>query len=137
MITHTTPVRVRYAETDGMGIVYHANYFAWFELCRVELLDQLGCPYRELEARGFLLPVLEINAVYRRPAYFDDRVEVTLTIEEPPTLRMGIEYRVSRDDELLVTGKTRHAFMSPQGKPVKPPRDVLERFQRAFGASPG
>jgi len=134
MITHTSEIRVRYAETDGMGIVYHANYFVWFEACRVELLDRLGCPYRELEQRGFLLPVLEINASYKRSAYFDDRLAVTLCIQEPPALRMLIEYQVTRGDELIATGSSRHAFMSPAGKPVKPPRDVLERFQRAFDA---
>ncbi|MGE9297044.1 MAG: acyl-CoA thioesterase [Puniceicoccales bacterium] len=132
MLTHSTDIRVRYAETDGMGIVYHANYFVWFEFCRVDLLDRLGFPYRDLEKRGYLLPVLEINASYKRSAYFDDRLDVTLFINEPPTLRMAIDYEVKRGGELLATGSSKHAFMSPEGRPIKPPRDVIERFAQEF-----
>lgn len=132
VISTTSQVRVRYAETDKMGIVYHTNYFVWFELCRVAMLDELGLPYRELEKRGFLLPVLEISAKYTRPAYFDDIVGVTCFIDEPPGLRINISYEVRRGDELLATGNSRHAFMSPEGRAVKPPKDVLDLFLKHF-----
>ncbi|MBK1858577.1 acyl-CoA thioesterase [Cerasicoccus arenae] len=132
MISTTSKLRVRYAETDKMGIVYHTNYFVWFELCRVEMLDHIGLSYRDLEARGFLLPVLEIAANYRKPAYFDDRIEVTCFIDEAPSLRINISYEVRRGEELLVTGSSRHAFMSPSGRPVKPPKDVLDHFMSHF-----
>lgn len=115
-----------------MGIVYHTNYFEWFEISRVAMLDQIGLPYRELEERGFLLPVLEISAKYRMPAYFDDRLDVTCFLDEPPGLRINISYEVRRGDELLATGASRHVFMSPDGKAAKPPKDVLDQFLRHF-----
>lgn len=132
VITSTSQIRVRYAETDKMGIVYHTHYFEWFEICRVEMLDNLGIPYRELEERGYLLPVLEISAKYRMPAYFDDRIDITSFIDEPPGLRINISYEVRRGEELLATGVSRHAFMNPNGKAVKPPRDLLELFLKKF-----
>jgi len=132
VISSTSHIRVRYAETDKMGIVYHTNYFEWFEISRVDMLDQIGIPYRELEARGFLLPVLEISAKYRQPAYFDDRIDVTCFIDEPPTLRINVSYEVRRGDDLLATGDSRHVFMTPDGKATKPPRDVLDIFSQRF-----
>ncbi len=132
VISSTTNIRVRYAETDKMGIVYHTNYFVWFELCRVEMLDNIGLSYRELESRGYLLPVLDISASYKKPAFFDDKVQVVCFIDEPPTLRINISYEVRRGEELLVTGTSRHAFMSPEGRPVKPPKDVVAHFDQYF-----
>lgn len=116
-----------------MGIVYHTNYFVWFEICRVAMLDEIGLPYRELEARGYLLPVLEISAKYQQPAHFDDRVEVSGFIDEPPALRIHIRYEVRRQGDLLATGFSRHVFMSPDGKAQKPPRDVIKTFSGYFG----
>ena len=74
MLSATTEIRVRYAETDKMGVVYHANYFVWFEAARIQLLDDLGLPYNDLEERGYLLPVLECGAKFLQPAHFDDRL---------------------------------------------------------------
>ncbi|MEO0796367.1 MAG: thioesterase family protein [Verrucomicrobiota bacterium] len=132
MISSTSRIRVRYAETDKMGIVYHTNYFVWFEMSRVVMLEELGCRYRDLEERGYLLPVLEINAVYKQPAYFDDHVDVTCFMREAPSLRMTIDYEVRRDEKLLASGFSKHAFMSPEGRPVKPPQDILEHFAQYF-----
>ncbi|WP_309399069.1 acyl-CoA thioesterase [Cerasicoccus maritimus] len=132
MISSTTNIRVRYAETDKMGIVYHTNYFVWFEMCRVEMLDNIGLSYRDLESRGYLLPVLDISASYKKSAHFDDRLTVTCFIDEPPTLRINISYEVRRSDELLVTGSSRHAFMSPEGRPLKPPKDIIQHFETYF-----
>ena len=80
-----------------MGIVYHANYFTWFEIARIDLLDSVGCPYKALEKEGFLLPVLEINARYQAPAGFDDVLDVEATISEVPRVKIRIDYRVLRD----------------------------------------
>ena len=76
MRTATTTLRVRYAETDQMGVVYYAHYFVWFEVARAELLRQQGWSYREMEASGVILPVIEAYCEYRRPARYDDQVEV-------------------------------------------------------------
>ena len=69
MLSASVDIRVRYKETDQMGVVYHANYFTWFEIARIELLDQMGCPYLDLEKKGYLLPVLTCSASFQSPAF--------------------------------------------------------------------
>ncbi len=132
VISWTSNIRVRYAETDGMGIVYHSNYFVWFELSRVEMLEGIGLSYREIESRGYLLPVLDVSASYKKPAYFDDRVTVTAFLDELPSLRINFSYEVRRGEDLLVTGTSRHAFMSREGRPIKPPKDLVDHFAQYF-----
>ena len=133
MIQSRVGVTVRYAETDMMGIVYHANYLPWFEVGRTTLLKEIGVPYRKLEEEGFRLPVLEISAKYLRPAVYDDTLEVVTTIHERPLLRIKLEYEVRRGAELLATGVSVHAFVDREGKPVRPPPWVAEMFAKAFG----
>ncbi len=132
MIQSRTQVTVRYAETDMMGIVYHANYLPWFEIGRTTLLKEMGLPYRELETQGYRLPVLEASAKYRRPAVYDDTLTIVTTLREKPLLRIRLEYEVYRGDELLATGFTQHAFVDLQGKPVRPPPSVVVKFATAF-----
>lgn len=132
MICSRTPVTVRYAETDMMGIVYHANYLPWFEVGRTTLLKEIGVPYKRLEEEGFRLPVLEISAKYLRPAVYDDTVEVVTTIREKPLLRIRLEYEVRRGDELLATGSSVHAFVDTEGRPVRPPQWASEMIGKAF-----
>ena len=132
MIRSTVQVTVRYAETDMMGIVYHANYLPWFEVGRTTLLKELGVPYRKLEEEGFRLPVLEISAKYLRPAVYDDTLEIVTTLRERPLLRIFLEYEVRRGDELLATGSTMHAFVDREGKPVRPPAWAVEKIAAAF-----
>jgi acyl-CoA thioester hydrolase len=126
--------RVRFAETDAMGVTYHGNYLPWFEMARVALLDQLGIPYRELEREGFLLPVLETGLTYHRPSRFDDHVRITVSLAEKPKARLRLTYRVEREGELLVEGFTVHAFVNREFKPVRPPDRAEEAMRRAFGA---
>ncbi len=133
MIQSRVQVTVRYAETDMMGIVYHANYLPWFEVGRTTLLKEIGVPYRKLEEEGFRLPVLEVAAKFLRPAVYDDTLEVTSTVDERPRLRIRIAYEVRRAGELLATGTTLHAFVDKEGRPVRPPPWVVERFNQAFG----
>jgi acyl-CoA thioester hydrolase len=133
VIQSRVSVTVRYAETDMMGIVYHANYLPWFEVGRTTLLKELGVPYRKLEEEGFRLPVLEASAKYLRPALYDDSVEIVTTLRERPLLRIYLEYEVRRGDELLATGTTVHAFVDREGRPVRPPAWAVERIAKAFG----
>jgi acyl-CoA thioester hydrolase len=132
MIRSRVQVTVRYAETDMMGIVYHANYLPWFEVGRTTLLKEIGVPYRKLEEDGFRLPVLEIAAKYHRPAVYDDTVEVVTTLRERPLLRIRLEYEVVRGEELLATGSSVHAFVDRQGRPVRPPPWASEMISKAF-----
>lgn len=132
MIQSCSQVTVRYAETDMMGVVYHANYLPWFEIGRTALLKELGLPYRQLEAEGYRLPVIEMSAKYFRPAVYDDTVTIVTTLNEKPLLRIRLEYEVRRGGDLLATGCTVHAFIDRAGRPVRPPPSVVAAFRAAF-----
>ena len=105
----TTHVRVRYAETDAAGVVYHANYLTYFEVARIDLLRSLGHPVPEIEARGVLLPVVEVRVQYLRPAHLDDLLEVSLQVASVGPASFTFDYEITRDGLLLVSGWTRLA----------------------------
>lgn len=132
MIQSRAQVTVRYAETDMMGVVYHANYLPWFEIGRTTLLKEMGLPYRTLEEQGYRLPVLEVSAQYLRPAVYDDTLTIVTSLREKPLLRIRLDYEVRRGDELLATGETVHAFIDREGKPVRPPAMAVAVFGKAF-----
>jgi acyl-CoA thioester hydrolase len=132
MIRSRVEVTVRYAETDMMGIVYHANYLPWFEVGRTTLLKEIGVHYKKLEEEGFRLPVLEISAKYVRPAVYDDTLEVITTVSEKPLLRIRLDYEVRRAGELLATGTSVHAFVDKQGRPVRPPSWAADLISKQF-----
>ena len=132
MIVSRTEIVVRYAETDMMGVVYHGSYLPWFEVGRTTLLKELGLAYRQLEADGYRLPVLEIAAKYFRPALYDDTLTIVTTLREQPLLRIRLEYEVRRGEELLATGFSMHAFIDREGRPVRPPASAVAVFGKAF-----
>jgi acyl-CoA thioester hydrolase len=132
MIRSRSEVVVRYAETDMMGIVYHANYLPWFEIGRTQLLREHGLPYRELEAEGYRLPVLEVHVRYHRPALYDDTVEIRTELREKPGLRIRLDYELFARGHRLVTAHTVHAFINPEGQPVRPPARFVEKMNRLF-----
>jgi acyl-CoA thioester hydrolase len=134
MIRSETSIRVRYVETDAMGFAHHANYISWFELARIEMLDGLAMPYKQLEQEGYYLPVLDIAATYKKPAFFDDRLTIVCMVKEMPGVRIRIEYEVFRDTSLLATGSSGHAFINKEGAPVRPPRYYLSGFKKAMSA---
>jgi acyl-CoA thioester hydrolase len=132
MLKTAIDLRVRYAETDMMGFAYHGNYTAWFEMARVQMLDDIGYPYRVLEAEGFRLPVLELNIVYRKPVTFDDRLTIEAIMENPPTIKLHIRYTITCRGEITAEGFTRHAFINPAGRPARPPKRFLDVASRYF-----
>ena len=123
-----TRLRVRYAETDQMGVVYHANYFIWFEVGRVELLRTLGHSYRDLEAAGINLPVIHAECDYRRPARYDDELEVRTTGRLISPLRVEFRYQLVRvdDDTVLASGRTEHVPLNRDGRPCRLDRALRE-----------
>lgn len=132
MIQSRAQVTVRYAETDMMGIVYHANYLPWFEVARTQLLREQGFPYRQLETDGFRIPVLEVSAKFIRPAVYDDALTIVVTMREKPLLRIRLEYEVFRGDELLATGHSAHAFCDLAGRPTRPPAAFVAKMAGLF-----
>ena len=128
MPASSSTVRVRYAETDTMGVVYYANSFVWFEVGRCDLLRAVGSTYRELEARGVLLPVIEAHCEFRDPARYDDELEIATRGALLSPVRVEFRYEVVRrtDRTLLATGRTVHAAVDDQGRPRRLPADVRE-----------
>jgi acyl-CoA thioester hydrolase len=121
-----TRVRVRYAETDQMGVVYYANYLVWFEVGRTDLLRSSGWTYREMEAEGFSLPVVEAKCEYRAPARYDDDLEIRTTGTLMSPVRLRFDYLVVRvgDQAALATGHTVHAALDASGRPRRLPDRV-------------
>lgn len=132
MIESTCEIRVRYAETDKMGVVYHSNYFIWFEAARVQMLDELGLPYTEIETSGLMLPVIDCSAKFLRPARFDDRVKIHVQMHEKPGLRLKIHYKVACGETLLAEGFTQHVFVDLEGRPAKPPAEFMAVARELF-----
>ena len=116
-------VRVRYAETDQMGVVYYANYFVWFEVGRTDLLRDAGWSYREMELQGIALPVIEAHCEYRQSARYDDELEIRTTGSQLSPVRVAFDYEVVRpsDAATIATGRTIHAALDRDGRPCRLP----------------
>jgi acyl-CoA thioester hydrolase len=131
MIQHAARVRVRYAETDAMGVVYYANYFVWFEVGRCELLRARGHAYRALESDGVMLPVIDARCEFRAPARYDDdlRIATVGTLLSP--VRVEFRYSVTRagDGATLASGRTLHAAVDRSGRPRRLPDSIQEVFE--------
>lgn len=123
-------VRVRYAETDQMGVVYYANYLVWFEIGRTDLLRQTGWSYREMEVDGYSLPVIDAQCAYKASAKYDDEIEVRTSGGMVSPVRVKFSYEVVRtaDRALLATGSTVHATLDRAGKPCRLPERVRALF---------
>jgi acyl-CoA thioester hydrolase len=119
----TSLVRVRYAETDKMGVVYYANYFVWFEVGRCDLLRGCGSTYRELETAGVTLPVIEAHCTYRQPARYDDELAVRTRGTLCSPARIAFDYEITRpaDGARIAEGRTVHAAIHANGKPGRVP----------------
>ena len=129
MLKITMQYRVPYADTDQMGVVYYGNYLTIFERARNELMRACGYTYRECEAEGWALPVTHAEVDYKRPARYDDLLEVTAWCRAHRGVRLEIacEVRVKGDPELLVSGFTRHCFVSTENfRPIPPPPALVE-----------
>lgn len=132
-ITYTAKVRVRYADTDQMGVVYYGKYFEYFEVARTEMLRSIGLPYRTIEEQGFQLPVLEASARYYKGATYDDLLAIECTMDATVRPKLEISYRILLDgsQELLATGATTLAFIdATTGKPARPPMIYREAIER-------
>lgn len=130
MPASATTLRVRYAETDRMGVVYYANYLVWFEVGRADLLRSLGWTYREMEETGVFLPVIEAHCHYRRPARYDDEIVVRTEgrMASPARLEFTYEVQVTGADDIAATGTTVHAATTADGRPCRLPARLREVF---------
>lgn len=124
LIRHAS-VRVRYAETDRMGVVYYANYLVWFEVGRTEWLRETGWSYREMEGTGISLPVIEAHCEYRQAVRYDDRVDIRTraTLLSPVRVRFDYEI-VLGENAVAAAGHTVHAALDASGKPCRLPERI-------------
>jgi len=128
--------RARYAETDQMGVVHHGNYFTWFEIGRVELCRELGFEYKQMETEDdSFIVVAEAHCRYKRPARFDDVLEIRtrVTQSQRRTLRFGYEIFNQATGELIATGETLHVICDSLGRP----KSLPEKYRQFFPASNG
>lgn len=128
MIISELKIRMLYAHTDKMGVVYYGRYFEFFEAGRNEFLRKLGYPYSKIESQNIILPVIEANSRYFAPARYDDEISLITMLKEVPTVRIKLEYLIenSKKDK-LAEGYTIHSFVSAKSmKPMRPPPDFME-----------
>ena len=131
MIEHSAVVRVRYGETDQMGVVYHPNYFLYFEVGRTELLRSAGIVYGELERSGVFLVVTEASCKYRAAARYDEELRIITTVDEIGKATVGFNYRViGPGGTLLAEGRTRLASVDSAKNPVRLPAGVAELLKK-------
>lgn len=135
MFVTDTQVRVRYAETDQMGVVYHSNYFPYFESARAESIRQLGFTYADMEKMGVIMPVVDVHCRYLRPAKYDDLLTIKTTLKELPA-HHKIEFHhevFNEENELLAIGKIILYFMEAKTmKKTTMPGQLLAKLQSYF-----
>ncbi len=130
MIEYNYKTHVYYRDVDQMGIVYYTRYLEYFEAARTELLRSIGLSVTEIEEMGYFMPVISCSCQYKNSAKFDDELNIVTSIKEIPRSSMAIEYKVfNTENKLLVKGETVHAFINHEGKPVKPPKLLIEKIR--------
>ena len=122
----TVKIRVLYADTDRMGVVYHGTYFRWFEAARASYMRGRGKRYSDVEKSGYFLPVVEAHAEYMKPAVYDEVLDVSAWISELGRATLEFSYVISRDGVHLVRGYTRHAAVNAEGRPRRLPDELAK-----------
>ena len=119
---------MRYADTDKMGFVYHANYFRWFEIGRSEMFRDLGIPYSSIESKGFFLPLSEVHCRFNAPSRYDDILVIETSLDTRIRASMKFDYRVfnENNEKLLASGYTKHACVDRNGRVVRPPKFLMD-----------
>jgi len=126
-----TEIRVRYGETDQMGVVYHANYAVYFEVGRTEWLREFGLSYSAMEAEGIMLPVISLHINYKNSARYDDVLKVKTRLKKMPTASIEFDYELTNEKgELLANGNTILAFIdAKRNRPTRCPKYLLDKLQ--------
>ena len=137
MIRKDVEIRVRYKDTDKMGVVYHSNYIVYYEVARTELFRELGIPYAEMEEHGVMTPILEVESKYIAPAHYDEVITVRATIAEEPMARINITYEVLNEaGRIINTGRTVLGFVNSETRrPCRAPQQFVEIIREQLGKS--
>ena len=134
MFEHTTKVRVRYGETDQMGYMYYGNYAEFYEVGRVEMLRSLGMTYSGMEASGVMMPVLEMNCKYLKPALYDDEISIKVIMNKMPGVKIHFKYELyNPGGEMINVGETLLVFVNMKtNRPCMPPQEFLDKLKPFF-----
>jgi acyl-CoA thioester hydrolase len=134
MFEHTTKIRVRYGETDQMGYMYYGNYAEFYEVGRVEMLRSLGLTYKGMEESGIMMPVLELQCKYLKPALYDEEISIRVIMDKLPGIRIHFKYELKNPKgELINTGETLLVFINMKtNRPCLPPQDFTDRLMPFF-----
>ncbi|MDY8138285.1 thioesterase family protein [Aquimarina sp. 2201CG5-10] len=137
LFTSETSLKVRYSETDQMGIVHHGNYAQYLELARIHWLSLLGISYKTMEENGVMLPIFTLDLKFKKSAFFDDELTVKTSLRKIPTVKIVFDYEIyNKNRELLTTASTTLVFVdSETRKPVKCPTYLLEKIQNCDKSS--
>lgn len=131
MKSHESYVKVRYAETDQMGVVHHGNYAQYLEIARLDWLSALGISYKTMEENGVMLPVYELNIKFLKPAVFDDELKIKVNLRELPSVKITFEYLIfNQCEDLLTKAYTTLVFMDAKNKkPIRCPKYILDKLE--------
>ncbi|HEX8020203.1 thioesterase family protein [Mucilaginibacter sp.] len=134
MFEHTTKIRVRYGETDQMGYMYYGNYAEFYEVGRVEMLRSLGLTYKGMEESGIMMPVLELQCKYLKPALYDEEISIRVIMDKLPGIRIHFKYElINPKGELINIGETLLVFINMKtNRPCLPPQDFTDRLMPFF-----
>ncbi len=134
-LTHRHQLRVIYAHTDRMNVVYYSRYFEYFEAARAAFLRRIGIPFEQLEQQGYYLPVVESHCNYLSPATYGDLVTIVTRLDQEPTAKIRLDYLVYRDDEeqIIAKGYTVHSFVNQDLRPVRAPDVFMACVHRHAG----
>jgi len=134
MLKHEIKIRVRYGETDQMKYVYYGNYAQYFEMGRVEWLRNLGVTYKNMEEKGIMLPVTNLNINYLKPAKYDDLLTIKTTLIKKPTAKIEFEFEIYNEtNELLTKGYTALVFIDIQkNRPTRAPHYIMDKVNTLF-----
>lgn len=134
MIQTKTQIRVRYAETDKMGVVYHANYAQYFEVARTEMFREIGLSYAAMESNGIMLPLVDLYCKYHKPAHYDDLLTILVSIEDMPNVKIKFKYKIFNEDNTLLTeGYTTLAFIDMKtNRPIRMPEYIAQVVKKYF-----
>jgi acyl-CoA thioester hydrolase len=134
MFEHATKIRVRYGETDQMGYMYYGNYAQFYEVGRVEMLRSLGLTYSGMEQSGIMMPVLEMNCKYLKPALYDEEIKVKVILEKMPGIRIHFKYELFNEkNELINLGETLLVFINMKtNRPCLPNQEFLNKLKPYF-----
>ncbi|NRF38069.1 thioesterase family protein [Pedobacter foliorum] len=135
MFVHESTVKVRYVETDQMGVVHHSNYAQYYELARTECFEACsGITYESMEADGVMLPILEFQSKFLKPAFYNQTLTIKSIVNELPTVRLTVDYEIYNDNkELINTGKTTLVFVNKETRrPCQPPESFMKNVRSYF-----